>query len=313
MELWDKGLIAASENAAKSPARKGGETKYSIDPYFEKNLKKWIENGRPNSARIRVGTTSAALQSIGLPSMNIYWWSNSIKHAQELHPEITDDVIKQVPALIEKPILIMNSKTHMNSITLLGEVYGDNGLPVMAAVRFTPNKDGISIDKIEVINTYTRINPGATPTIKGRQELIDSSEILYVEPDKKRTDTWLDSNRLQLPFVTTYGPIGKITLTPKDVKGHFSADTKTPTKTPMQLAFEEASKKQERDELPTDRELLMNARAEGRNAEALTAYQKKVRSLETLERKLQRQMDALEAAKERRTDCHTSDSVTGSQ
>ncbi len=70
---------------------------------------------------------------------------------------------------------------------------------------------------------------------------------------------------------------------------------------------------QEKDELPTDRKLLMNARAEGRNSEALTAYQKKVRSLEALERKLQRQMDAMEAAKERRTDCHTSDSVTGSQ
>ncbi len=61
---------------------------------------------------------------------------------------------------------------------------------------------------------------------------------------------------------------------------------------------------QEKDELPTDRKLLMNARAEGRNAEVLTAYQKKVRSLEALERKLQRQLDALEAAKEG-TDCHT--------
>ena len=56
---------------------------------------------------------------------------------------------------------------------------------------------------------------------------------------------------------------------------------------------------QERDELPTDRELLMAAKAEGRNAEALTAYQKKVRSLEALERKLKRQQDALEAARSR--------------
>ena len=54
---------------------------------------------------------------------------------------------------------------------------------------------------------------------------------------------------------------------------------------------------QERDDLPTDRELLMAARTEGRNAETLTAYQKKVRSLEALERKLQRQMDALEEKK----------------
>ena len=57
------------------------------------------------------------------------------------------------------------------------------------------------------------------------------------------------------------------------------------------------TKFQEREDLPDDRALLMQARAEGRNAESLTAYQKKVRSLETLERKLRRQQDALEAAK----------------
>ena len=54
---------------------------------------------------------------------------------------------------------------------------------------------------------------------------------------------------------------------------------------------------QEREDLPDDRALLMQARAEGRNAESLTAYQKKVRSLEALERKLHRQQDALEAAR----------------
>ena len=60
----------------------------------------------------------------------------------------------------------------------------------------------------------------------------------------------------------------------------------------------EDAKFQERDELPDDRALLMQARAEGRNAESLTAYQKKVRSLEALERKLRRQQDGLESLRE---------------
>ena len=297
-ELWYQGLIEASEKGAKSPAKEGGETKYSIDPAFESNFDRWVTNGRPNSARLRVGTTSKALQSIDVPDMNIYWWSNSIKHAQEIHPEISDDVIKQVPDLIENPIIVMESKTQPNSITILGEVYGDNGIPVMAALRFTPNKDGVHIDKLEIVNTYTKTNPNAEPSIKGTQELINSSEILYVDPDEKRTNTWLDDNRLQLPLVTTYGPIGKITLTPKDVKGNFSSDTKEPTKTPMQLAFEKAAQKQEREDLPEDRELLMAAKAEGRNSDALEKYQKKVKSLEALERKQQRQQEALQKARE---------------
>ena len=62
------------------------------------------------------------------------------------------------------------------------------------------------------------------------------------------------------------------------------------------------TKFQERDALPDDRALLMTVKAEGRNAEALTAYQKKVKSLEALERKLQRQQAALEEAKKRGKD-----------
>ena len=118
-ETWYRGLFEASENAQKSPAKKGGEVKYSIDPYFEQNLNTWIQNGRKTGTRIRVGTTSAALQAVGLPKIKIYWWSNSINHSQNLHPEISDEVLKQVPALIEKPILIMTSKTQANSVTIL--------------------------------------------------------------------------------------------------------------------------------------------------------------------------------------------------
>ena len=59
------------------------------------------------------------------------------------------------------------------------------------------------------------------------------------------------------------------------------------------------TKFQEREDLPDDRALLMQARAEGRNAETLTAYQKKVRSLEALERKLRRQQDGLEEARKK--------------
>ena len=56
---------------------------------------------------------------------------------------------------------------------------------------------------------------------------------------------------------------------------------------------------QERDDLPEDRELLMGVRAVGRNAEELAAYQKKVKSLEALQRKLSRQQEALEAARKK--------------
>lgn len=66
---------------------------------------------------------------------------------------------------------------------------------------------------------------------------------------------------------------------------------------------------QERDALPDDRALLMAAEAKGPGAEALTAYQKKVKSLEALERKLQRQQAALEEAEEKKRIATASEST----
>ena len=140
-------------------------------------------------------------------------------------------------------------------------------------------------------------NAQKSPAKEGGETKYSIDPNLYVDPNEKRTNTWLDDNRLQLPLVTTHDPINKITLTPKDVKGNFSSDTKEPTKTPMQLAYEKAAQKQEREELPDDRALLMAAKAQGKNAEVLTTYQKKVKSLEAMERKLRRQQEALEEAR----------------
>ena len=58
--------------------------------------------------------------------------------------------------------------------------------------------------------------------------LRDSSNILYIDSDKKRTDTWLSRNQLHLPLgIDRYGPIGSIALVSRDGQGNFSADSKT--------------------------------------------------------------------------------------
>ncbi len=42
--------------------------------------------------------------------------------------------------------------------------------------------------------------------------MLNSSNIRYIEPDKKRTNMWLSVLRLQLPSSTTqYGSLSKIT------------------------------------------------------------------------------------------------------
>ena len=51
------------------------------------------------------------------------------------------------------------------------------------------DKKGEILDFAKIASAYGKNNA---------QQLIDNSDILYVDPNKKRTDTWLDALRLQL-------------------------------------------------------------------------------------------------------------------
>lgn len=51
------------------------------------------------------------------------------------------------------------------------------------------------------------------------QRYLDENSILYIEPNKKRTNSWLSLNRLQLPLgENRYGSIRKISYVDGKVK-----------------------------------------------------------------------------------------------
>lgn len=103
----------------------------------------------------------------------------------------------------------------------------------MTALELRP--DGRIENFVKVTSAYPK---------KALQNLINESDILYVDPNKKRTDTWLQTLRLQLPAgVTKYGSIGMVTYVEKDVNGKISFDNKKTAKTAVQIAFEKAQQK----------------------------------------------------------------------
>jgi len=76
------------------------------------------------------------------------------------------------------------------------------------------------------------------------QEFINNSNILYIEPNKNKTDSWLEALRLQLPAgLINYDPISKITYYDDVVK---SDDEKTA----MQYAYEKALAKKQSQNTP---------------------------------------------------------------
>ena len=216
-----------TEVKGEAAVESGGGKRYSISKSFVKNYDAWDKQSV--GGYFKLGTTSAALESVGINPANIYWYKSKIKEIKAKHPEMTDAVIKQVPELLENPIIIMQSQTVTNRATVLGDLDA-GGKPVLCALELKP--DGNISNFIVIASAYPK---------SAVQNLINTSDILYVDPNKNRTDSWLSSRGLQLPEgVTNYGSIGSISYTDKNVKGQIVFGEEKNAKTAMQEALEKA-------------------------------------------------------------------------
>lgn len=203
-------------------------TRYSLNPDLGRQVDAWLEETKPyqrmtSHGYFQIGTTSDALKSIGVRDGKIYFRKQKIGYIMDSHPEVTSDVIKMVPDILETPVLIMKSKTREDSIVLFGDVKGANGQSIMAALELTP-KSGGGLDAAFSLVTSAYGRSG-----KSIQNLIRNSEILYLDPNKKRTDTWLMQLRVQFPSgqpsygsqrtdTRVYGSMGSITYADGKVK-----------------------------------------------------------------------------------------------
>lgn len=190
------------------------EAKYALNPDFERQYDQW-DKKNPRK-KFQIGTTSEALKSIGILDKRIVWDSSKIIKIKAKHPNMTDSVIKQVPHVLETPVLVMRSKQSDSRITMFGEVYDRDGKAVLAVIELLPAQNGVLMDEFKVASAYGKDHA---------QRFINSSEILYVEPNKNRTHTWLRRTGLQLPVgLNQYGPIGSIARTEGDVNSAASTD-----------------------------------------------------------------------------------------
>ena len=172
----------------------GSETKDSLAPDFEAKYDKWDK--RDSTISFKIGTTSSVLKHLGVDVKTIFWDSSKILKIKRDHPSMRDSVIKQVPKILENPILVMRSLTNDSRLTLFGEVYDAEGIPVLAVLELNAkSKKGTSVDIIKIASAYGKDN--------NLQSFIDRSQILYINPNKKRTRSWFVVNRLQLPLLLT--------------------------------------------------------------------------------------------------------------
>lgn len=162
--------------------------KYSINREFEQEYDDW---DKINPRKVfTVGETSDVLQKLGFEKRPITWDASKIIKIQAKHPEMTDNVIKQVPNILENPIIVMRSKSSQTRLTMFGEVYVDSK-PILAVLELEPTgRNGLKLDEIKIASAYGKDNA---------QNFINNSDVLYVENDKKRVSNWEMRTGLQLP------------------------------------------------------------------------------------------------------------------
>ena len=203
-KIWDKALVGAvkQNNNYELAQKNKGQAKYSISESFEKEYNNWDKKNP--LYHFKVGKTSKVLQDLGIKKQDIIWDSSKIVKIKAKHPEMTDNIIKQVPNILEDPIIVMRSKTNSDRMTMFGEVYTTEGKPILAVLELHPTKGTVELDKIKIASAYGKDNA---------QRFIDSSEVLYVNANKKRTDEWSRITRLQLPVIREH--IGSDTTVPQ--------------------------------------------------------------------------------------------------
>ena len=178
------------------------DMKYSVNPTFEREYDAW--DGKNENARFFVGKTSQTLRYIGVKSQEVVWDASKIIKVKRDHPAMTDEIIKQVPSVIEDPIIVMESKTVPGRITMFGELADADGAPVLVALELEPTKDHrLNMEVIKIASAYGK---DTSP-----QKLLDESRVLFVDPNKNRTQTWLKLYKLQLPSSAKYGLNGRVT------------------------------------------------------------------------------------------------------
>ena len=183
------------------------DIRYSISDSFEDDLKAWLATDQKDAnTYIYVGTTSDTLKSIGVLDKPIVWRGIGISSKMKKHKEMTFNIVKQVPNILEHPILIQKSQTVPTRLVIFGDVVDGRGIPVVVAIELQPRdkRENVLLD-LNVINSAyakdTKI-----------QDFIMRGETLYIDGENNRAEVFLQNLRLQLPSdASHFGSIGSIT------------------------------------------------------------------------------------------------------
>ena len=202
----------AKGNARKKPTV---DERKEMAKMFARNVSDWDNDGRPNGDLFVLTYTGDVLQGLGAIESDIYMRSKKINDIMKDHPEMGIDEFKMIPKILNDPILILESKNTAKApvntrLVILGEekFQAKNKKPVTVVLDIYPHEKNLYLQEY-AYGKHKAVNAFGRDNIKN---VIQSSNVLYIDENKKRTDSLFGSLGFQLPTrPSRIGSIGSIT------------------------------------------------------------------------------------------------------
>jgi len=154
---------------------------------FESDVEKLRNGTLPTQTILKIGLPGEVLTNAGFPNAEIELTQSVVREKMEKHPEITWDLITQIPGAIKAPIMVFPSRNNPGSKTILTELRAENGSNVVVAVDI-----GIARNK-SVVNDIRTIFGRSQNEINDWFEMIDNGKIKPDFINSEKQKTWKES------------------------------------------------------------------------------------------------------------------------
>lgn len=193
--LMEKAAEAEKKNrtheGAKMNENAEGAKQFSIksedqleeDKYFTRVLQNW--DGEAKGGYIKIGRIKegSIYEAVGLEAAPLVMDYSKMAATLEKHGDhLSKAELQQIPNMLASPIVITEptNASPTNTVNVFGELYGQNGKPIMIGLMLRKGRSGVNwVDVVRTMEMRSDL-----------QRLITPQTALWVNPDKKRTADW---------------------------------------------------------------------------------------------------------------------------
>lgn len=105
------------------------------EQYFAKQLSRFFSGKERSSKPIRVMESPLVIQLIGIKAMPISIAPSTLEHIQVKHKDMSEELLKKIPAAMAEPMMIFKSHTVSNRIVLALDLKDNQGVDIIVPLE----------------------------------------------------------------------------------------------------------------------------------------------------------------------------------